>query len=125
MITKNTFFPSLNEYSMRYNFFSLYHSAIIVCAWGDKGAAAGRNEEVICATASPPDQIVDTLGAGDTFNAAFIYSQVKKIDWKKGLQFACLIAGCKIGQKGFQGIEKFKDEALVSLYETPVASAVR
>ena len=62
---------------------------------------------------------MDTLGAGDTFNAAFIYSQVKNMDWKKGLKFACLVAGFKISQKGFRNIGSFKDQALFALCETP------
>lgn len=89
-------------------------SAIVVCTWGSGGAAAGQNQEIITQKASPPDQIVDTLGAGDTFNAAFLYSQIKGMDWKKGLEFACLVAGCKVGQKGFEGIAEFKETLLSS-----------
>ena len=91
-----------------------FYRAIVVCAWGAEGAAAGRAEEIITQSASRPDQIVDTLGAGDTFNASFIYSQIEGMDWKKGLEFACLVAGCKVGQKGFQGIAEFKQTLLDS-----------
>lgn len=79
-----------------------------MCTWGSEGAAAGQNGTVVCQSACPPSQIVDTLGAGDTFNAAFIYSQANEWDWKKGLEFACRVAGSKIGQKGFLGIKQFK-----------------
>lgn len=87
-----------------------------MCAWGSEGAAAGQNvngaDDVKCQSASSPCGIVDTLGAGDTFNAAFIYSQIKLWDWKKGLEFACHIAGCKIGQRGFLGLKQFKQTFL-------------
>ena len=85
-----------------YNFF--FQRTIVVCAWGSEGAAAGQNDVVITQSAFPPDKVVDTLGAGDTFNAAFIYGQVKNWDLKKSLKFACVVAGRKIGQKGFRGL---------------------
>ncbi len=89
----------------------------MVCAWGSDGAAAGRDQEVVSKCASPPDQIVDTLGAGDTFNATFIYSQIKGMDWKRGLEFACLIAGYKVGTKGFVGIGHFKEKLLNGIFQ--------
>jgi ketohexokinase len=67
---------------------------------------------VKCQGASAPCHIIDTLGAGDTFNAAFIYGQINLWDWKKGLEFACHIAGCKIGLKGFLGLGQFKQTFL-------------
>ncbi|XP_046643693.1 ketohexokinase-like isoform X3 [Daphnia pulicaria] len=89
---------------------------IVVCAWGSEGAAAGQNVDgtdvVKCQGASAPCHIIDTLGAGDTFNAAFIYGQINLWDWKKGLEFACHIAGCKIGLKGFLGLGQFKQTFL-------------
>ena len=92
--------------------------AIVVCAWGADGAAAGQGQEITSQKASPPDHVVDTLGAGDTFNAAFIYSQCKGMHWKEGLKFACLIAGFKVGQKGYCGIGHFKATLLNTLFET-------
>lgn len=46
--------------------------AIVVspCAWGADGAAAGVAGHSFSHDAFPPEQVVDTLGAGDTFNAA-------------------------------------------------------
>lgn len=90
-------------------------SSMVVCPWGSDGAAAGHNGVVITQCAIKPDQVVDTLGAGDTFNAAFIYSQVFDWDWKKGLEFACLVAGCKIGQTGFKGLGEFT-QSLTGLF---------
>lgn len=96
-----------------------FRRAMVVCAWGAEGAAAGQNDVVVTQSASPPDKVVDTLGAGDTFNAAFIYSQVKKWDLKKGLEFACRVAGHKVGQKGFRGLGLFT-KTLTGLFDSQV-----
>ena len=82
--------------------------AIIVCAWGADGAATGINGQCFSQDAFQPGCIVDTLGAGDTFNAAFIYGRLNAMDVQKTLQFACYVAGHKVGQKGFQGIGAIK-----------------
>ncbi|KAM4695209.1 ketohexokinase isoform 1-T1 [Discoglossus pictus] len=49
--------------------------AFLVCAWAEDGAAALGPDGIVLRSASfPPETIVDTLGAGDTFNASVIYS---------------------------------------------------
>ncbi len=59
-------FLSLSDLSLR---------AVLVCAWAEKGAdALGPDGLVIHSDAFPPETLVDTLGAGDTFNSAVIYT---------------------------------------------------
>ncbi len=49
--------------------------AVLVCAWAEKGAdALGPDGLIVHSDAFPPETLVDTLGAGDTFNAAVIYT---------------------------------------------------
>ncbi|KAG7207724.1 hypothetical protein KM043_009340 [Ampulex compressa] len=48
--------------------------ATVICAWGDRGAMARTPDNIIVQSpAFPPHKIVDSLGAGDTFNAAVLY----------------------------------------------------
>jgi ketohexokinase len=47
---------------------------------------------------------VDTLGAGDTFNAAVIDGCLGGLDTGATLQRACLLAGRKCGQIGLSGL---------------------
>ncbi|XP_018119977.1 ketohexokinase S homeolog isoform X2 [Xenopus laevis] len=54
--------------------------AYLVCAWAEQGAdALGPDGSVVHSGAFSPENIVDTLGAGDTFNASVIYSLSKVI----------------------------------------------
>lgn len=49
--------------------------ATLICAWAEKGAdAMGPDGTVVHSDAFPPEKLVDTLGAGDTFNASVIYT---------------------------------------------------
>lgn len=49
--------------------------AVLICAWAERGAdALGPDGLVVHSDAFPPESLVDTLGAGDTFNAAVIYT---------------------------------------------------
>lgn len=49
--------------------------ATLICAWAEEGAdAMGPGGELLHADACPPETLVDTLGAGDTFNAAVIFA---------------------------------------------------
>lgn len=54
---------------------SLSFRAVLICAWAEKGAdAMGPDGAVVHSDAFPPEALVDTLGAGDTFNASVIFS---------------------------------------------------
>ncbi|NXV01599.1 KHK Ketohexokinase, partial [Cettia cetti] len=49
--------------------------ATLICAWAEEGAdAMGPDGKLVHSDAFPPETLVDTLGAGDTFNAAVIFA---------------------------------------------------
>lgn len=84
---------------------SLDHDKLIVCAWGKHGAwAISPDKNIIHSTPFPPAQLIDTLGAGDTFNAGLIHSLVANIEPQKALKNACQLAGHKCGQYGFANL---------------------
>ena len=77
--------------------------ACIIAAWGEQGAyGLGASDELCHAPAKPPTQVLDTLGAGDTFNAAVIDAAISKTSMPKLLQAACKLAGEKCGRYGFE-----------------------
>ncbi|KAL4623862.1 ketohexokinase isoform X1 [Arapaima gigas] len=96
--------------------------AMLICAWAEKGAdAMGPDGEVIHSDAFPPPVLVDTLGAGDTFNASVIFSlcngehtavfhfcNVSFVttgeSLREALTFGCQVAGRKCGIHGYDGI---------------------
>lgn len=73
----------------------------LYCAWGEEGGwtidAAGRPLHV---PAWKPPRVVDTLGAGDTFNAGIIDGLVRGLDPAETLAGACRLAGEKCGFVG-------------------------
>jgi ketohexokinase len=87
--------------------------ANLVCTWGASGAyalAKGNKIEAkqLHSPAYPPVQLVDTLGAGDTFNASLIDSLIRGQDLAVALHEACWLAGQKCGQVGLENLSKFK-----------------
>ncbi|XP_072000151.1 ketohexokinase isoform X1 [Engystomops pustulosus] len=79
--------------------------AFLVCAWAEHGAdALGPDGRVLHSPSFPPDKIVDTLGAGDTFNASVIYALSKGQTMEEAITFGCRIAGKKCGIQGYDGI---------------------
>ncbi|XP_077095124.1 ketohexokinase isoform X2 [Siphateles boraxobius] len=83
----------------------LRKGATLICAWAEKGAdAIGPNGVVIHSDAFPPEKLVDTLGAGDTFNASVMYSLSNGNSLQDALTFGCQIAGKKCGVHGYDGI---------------------
>jgi ketohexokinase len=82
-----------------------YPEADLFCTWGDAGAAAiDHRGHVFENAAFPPAAIVDTLGAGDTFNAAIINGYLDGLDIRATLAGACRLAGEKCGRHGFDGL---------------------
>src|SRR3569623_1138627 len=75
--------------------------AELVLAWGDAGAyALDRDGELYHSPAFPPPRVVDTLGAGDTFNAGLLDARVRGLAVREALEQACRRAGRKCGQEG-------------------------
>lgn len=79
--------------------------ADIFCSWGTEGAAAISNSGRIFQHAAViPARVVDTLGAGDTFNAGVISGYLEGLDIRATLARACRLAGDKCAQYGFDGL---------------------
>ncbi|XP_023422089.1 ketohexokinase isoform X1 [Cavia porcellus] len=79
--------------------------ATLICAWAEEGAdALGPDGQLLHSDAFPPPRVVDTLGAGDTFNAAVIFSLSRGNSMQEALRFGCQVAGKKCGLQGFDGI---------------------
>lgn len=90
---------------------TLAPQAAIVCSWGDTGAWAlargkRRTEETHYAPAVRPQQVIDTLGAGDAFNAGLIASLGTGATLEEGLNDAVALAGRKVGGQGFDHLKK-------------------
>lgn len=75
--------------------------ARLLCTWGAKGAyALDTDGKLFHSPAYPPPQVVDTLGAGDTFNAGIIDNLCRQQNLATALNHACRLAGKKCGQLG-------------------------
>lgn len=88
----------LNDFSQR------LPNTIITCTWGEQGAWAYDTTAIIHQPAFEINKPVETLGAGDTFNAGFIASLIKKHSIKKSLTFACQLAANKCQQTDFNNL---------------------
>jgi ketohexokinase len=76
--------------------------ALLTVAWGAEGAWGSEADGTLRhAPAHPPAQVVDTLGAGDTFNAGMIAALAAGTSLRAALEAACRLAGRKVGQVGF------------------------
>ncbi len=73
----------------------------LICTWGRKESVATNKEgKLIQCQTYPPEKIVDTLAAGDTFNAGYIDAKLNNLTFSQTLDFANKLAGKKCGQLG-------------------------
>lgn len=79
--------------------------ADLFCTRGAAGALAlDRGGRFHQHPAVMPPRVVDTLGAGDTFNAGIISGYLAGLETAATLARACRLAGRKCGQHGFDGL---------------------
>ena len=83
---------------------TLIPDALLVCTWGDTGAYALDGEKLYFSMARKLSKVVDTVGAGDTFNAGFIHASLENKCVQDRLEFANALAGKKCGIQGFCGL---------------------
>ncbi len=79
--------------------------AQLVCAWGSDGAYGLEPQgDVFHVAAFAQTEIVDSLGAGDTFNAAMIHNRLLGQPLPLALQNSNRLAGLKCSQQGYAGL---------------------
>lgn len=72
----------------------------IVLKQGENGAVGYHNKQLIDAPAVPPRKVVDTVGAGDGFDAGYLYGYLNNWQLEKSLQFANTIGSMVVGVTG-------------------------
>ena len=90
--------------ALLHHYRNIIPDALLVCTWGEHGAYALQSQQLIHAPAPTVSHIIDTVGAGDTFNAGFIHARLNNDDVQTALEKACALAARKITQEGFDGI---------------------
>jgi len=82
---------------------SLPSGGVATCTWGQRGAWARNGEgEVLHLPAYSPPEVVDTLGAGDVFNAGMLHGLVVFGDLDRALASAVRLAGEQCGRPGLE-----------------------
>ncbi|KAL7732978.1 hypothetical protein ACLKA6_002788 [Drosophila palustris] len=86
----------------------------IICPWGNTGASClDSSSECSSVPACEPASVVDTLGAGDSFMAGFIYaSYVMHCSLPDAVGFANRVAGHKISNYGYDHIAQLNKDKL-------------
>lgn len=80
---------------------ALAPESVLVCAWGADGAFGEDHDGTrYRSPAYPPPQVLDTLGAGDVFNAGLIDAMAGGATLEEALHRACRLAGRKVGRIG-------------------------
>jgi len=94
------FFQTMRQYS---------NTATFVCSRGSEGAYGSEAEQAyVHSPAFNFGDVVDTVGAGDTFNAGLLASFCEpSLTLQECLHNACLLASKKVTQKGFAELTSF------------------
>ncbi|GMA48001.1 ribokinase [Tetragenococcus muriaticus] len=119
----NFFTPNETEFSVIFgdkkveDVLSMYPNKIIITL-GSEGAMFHDGEKMVHIPALEVDEIVDTTGAGDTFNGAFAYAQQSSLTIEEAVTFANLTSSVSIQKFGAQtGAPSFEEIQALKEYE--------
>ena len=73
---------------------------VVVVSLGAEGAVAMDCHGTFASQPAVPAKVVDTTGAGDTFNAAFLVAHMDGRPLQDALRFACAAASCTVAAMG-------------------------
>jgi ketohexokinase len=77
----------------------------LVAAWGEEGGwLQEAGADPLHLPARPPAKLIDTLAAGDVFNAGLIHALLMGESGPRALALAIELAGRKCGQQGIEGL---------------------
>jgi ketohexokinase len=75
--------------------------SVASCTWGASGAwAVDREGQIHHAPATRLETVVDTIGAGDVFNAGMIQAMGRRLPLREALEQSVSLAGAKCAQNG-------------------------
>jgi sugar/nucleoside kinase (ribokinase family) len=81
---------------------------------GAQGAAARRGDQIARAAALPVE-VADTTGAGDSFDAGFVYGYLKGWDLQRTLRLACACGSLSTRAAGGTAAQPTLAEALAAM----------
>lgn len=81
---------------------------------GPEGGTAQRGDEVVRASSIPVD-VVDTTGAGDSFDAGFVYGYLAGWDLERSLRLGCVCGSLSTRAAGGTPAQATLDEALAMM----------
>lgn len=87
-------------------------TGIVAMKRGAEGALACRGEETVSARALCCDEIVDTVGAGDTFDAGFLYGFLKSWSLEKSIWLAAACGSLSTRSAGGTAAQPTLEEAM-------------
>ncbi len=103
-----------NKEELKY--IDLHEDSLIVEKQGKNGALIMKNKKEIDRVSGVKVNAVDTSGAGDVFNAAFLYAYLKNTALAKALEFANITAAFSVTKLGvyFPTVSEIKRFALLN-----------
>jgi sugar/nucleoside kinase (ribokinase family) len=89
-----------------------FAAKVVAVKLGAEGALACHNKDSITCARSVSVQVVDTVGAGDSFDAGFLYGYLTGWPLEKSLRLACVCGALSTQQAGGTNGQPTLDEAL-------------
>ncbi|MFC0524684.1 sugar kinase [Pontibacillus salicampi] len=109
-----------NEPDEIFNHCKQYGIQTLALKLGENGAVGYQNGRKVIAEAVPPQKVVDTVGAGDGFDAGFIYGLLQGWQLERTLRFANTIGSKVVSVYGDNEGLPYIDEVLTALGEKQV-----